>query len=148
MSSPSNTPLAVVLTALPVEYAAVRSFLKNITEDNHPEGTVYERGLFSHNGKEWEVVIVEIGAGNVRAAVEAERALNFYTPEKLFSSESQEASKTLLLATLSLARRSTAMNRARQNQVLNSCHAPMLAARPTAWNREQRLKRASPTGML
>lgn len=81
MSAPGKTPRAVVVTALPVEYAAVRSFLKNVAEDNHPEGTIYERGLFSHNGKEWEVVIVEIGAGNVRAAMEAERALNFYTPE-------------------------------------------------------------------
>jgi len=81
MSTLINAPRAVILTALPVEYAAVKGLLKDLSEENHPEGTVYERGSFSHNGKEWDVAIVEIGAGNVRAAVEAERALNFYTPE-------------------------------------------------------------------
>jgi nucleoside phosphorylase len=79
---PHENLRAVILTALPVEFKAVRSFLTNIQEQVHPEtSTVYDQGTFSANGKSWEIGIAEIGAGNAGAAVEAERAIAFFKPQ-------------------------------------------------------------------
>jgi nucleoside phosphorylase len=79
---PHENLRAVILTALPVEFNAVRSFLTNIQEQVHPEtSTVYDQGTFSANGKSWEIGIAEIGAGNAGAAVEAERAIAFFKPQ-------------------------------------------------------------------
>ena len=79
-----NTPCAVILTAIPVEYIAVRTHLTNLQEEMHPQGTIYERGKFTANGKTWEVGIVEVGAGNSSAAVEAERAIAYFNPRVIF----------------------------------------------------------------
>ena len=68
---------AVILTALPVEYLAVRAHLQALREEVHAQGTIYERGTFGA----WEVGIVEIGAGNVGAALEAERAVAHFKPD-------------------------------------------------------------------
>jgi hypothetical protein len=56
-------PCAVILTAIPVEYMALRTHLVDLKEEMHPQGTIYERGKFVANGKSWEVGIVEVGAG-------------------------------------------------------------------------------------
>ena len=77
-------PLAVILTALPVEYLAVRSHLVDLREEMHPQGTIYERGTFAANGQTWDVGIAEVGAGNAGAAVEAERAIAYFKPNVLF----------------------------------------------------------------
>jgi len=69
-------PRAVILTALRVEYLAVRAHLADLREEVHPQGTIYERGQFARNGAVWDVGIVEIGAGNLGAALEAERAIS------------------------------------------------------------------------
>lgn len=71
---------AVILTALPVEYKAVRASLTNLQEETHPQGTVYEKGEFSSTTRSWEVGIVEIGEGNPTAAMEAERAIQHFKP--------------------------------------------------------------------
>src|SRR5579859_6000683 len=76
----AGLPRAAILTAIPVEYQAVRSYLTNIYEEHHPQGTIYERGTFSSSGQSWDVLIGEIGAGNPTAALEAERAINFFQP--------------------------------------------------------------------
>lgn len=70
---------AIVLTALSVEYNAVRSHLSNIDEVTH-KGTVYETGRVSSDKHSWEILIAEIGAGNVGAAFEAERAISYFEP--------------------------------------------------------------------
>jgi nucleoside phosphorylase len=75
-------PCAVILTALPVEYLAVRAHLIDLQEETHPQGTIYERGRFVvSEGQAWDVGIVEIGAGNVGASLEAERAIAYFIPE-------------------------------------------------------------------
>lgn len=70
---------AVILTALPVEFNAVRAHLTDHNEEVH-RGTVYETGIFSANGQVWVVGIAEIGAGNNSAAFEAERAITRFDP--------------------------------------------------------------------
>ncbi|MEG4326087.1 hypothetical protein QUA81_21515 [Microcoleus sp. F6_B4] len=77
-------PCAVILTSISVEYLAVRTHLADLGEEIHPQGTVYERGKFVANGKCWEVGIVEVGAGNAGAGIEAERAIAYFKPEILF----------------------------------------------------------------
>ncbi len=76
-------PCAVILTALPVEYLAVRAHLTALQEEIHPKGTIYERGRFESENQVWDVGIVEIGAGNVGAALEAERAIAHFSPDVL-----------------------------------------------------------------
>src|SRR5258708_20696670 len=72
---------AVILTANKVEYLAVRSYLENLHEEVHPQGTIYERGIFPLQRDIWEVVIGEIGLGGATGALETERILSFYQPE-------------------------------------------------------------------
>lgn len=73
-------PTAVILTALPVEYQAVRVHLLDPHEETHQKGTVYERGKFLSATCLWDVGIVEIGQGNPAAAMEAERAIQYFKP--------------------------------------------------------------------
>ncbi len=75
-----NSSCAVILTAIPVEYIAVRAHLTELQEEMHPQGTIYERGKFAASGQVWEVGIVEVGAGNSATAVEAERAIAYFKP--------------------------------------------------------------------
>jgi nucleoside phosphorylase len=74
-------PCAVILTALLVERRAVRDHLSDLQEDVHPQGTIYERGKFASPTGMWDVGIVEIGAGNPSAAMEAERAIAHLKPD-------------------------------------------------------------------
>jgi len=74
-------PRAVILTAIPVEYMAVRAYLTELQEKVHPRGTIYEQGTFSANEQVWDVGIVEIGAGDSGAAAQAERAIAFFNPQ-------------------------------------------------------------------
>jgi nucleoside phosphorylase len=73
-------PRAVIITALPIEYLAVRDRLTNLQERIHPNGTIYELGEFVAGDRTWHVGIVEIGAGNADAALEAERAIAYFNP--------------------------------------------------------------------
>lgn len=72
---------AVLLTSLRVEFLAARKHLQNLREMVHPSGSVYEQGTFAGEAARWEVSLVEVGAGNSRAAMEAERAIQFLAPE-------------------------------------------------------------------
>ncbi len=76
----SHNPVAVIITALPEEYVAVRAHLADLREDTHPQGTAYERGFFSTGKGAWEIGIAEIGPGNDGAAIEAERAIRYFNP--------------------------------------------------------------------
>lgn len=72
--------VAVVLTALPVEYQAVRAHLSDIREVVHDRGTVYEEGTFASDGTKWRVAIVETGVGNNAAAAATERMIETFHP--------------------------------------------------------------------
>jgi nucleoside phosphorylase len=77
-------PCVVILTALRVEYMAVRKHLTSLKEDLHPKWTVYERGLFTASTQVWDVVIAEIGEGNSGVATEVERAISYFDPTMIF----------------------------------------------------------------
>lgn len=74
-------PCAVILTALLVERRAVRVHLSDLQEEVHPHGTIYDWGKFASPTGMWDVGIVEIGAGNPSAAMEAERAITRFKPD-------------------------------------------------------------------
>jgi nucleoside phosphorylase len=81
---PAQTPQAlraVILTALPVEYLAVRAHLTGLQDEVHPAGTIYERGRFAAPGRDWDVLVAEVGAHNDTAAFEAERAIQHFSPQ-------------------------------------------------------------------
>lgn len=71
----------VIMTALDVEYAAVRTLLHNVDELLHPSGTVYERGLFESDGCIWSVALAQTGTGNAISAIETARALDAFRPD-------------------------------------------------------------------
>jgi nucleoside phosphorylase len=71
---------AVILTAIPVEYQAVRGYLTNLQLDRHEKGNIYEWGTFIAGNQPWNVGIVEVGAGNVPTAVQTERAISHFKP--------------------------------------------------------------------
>jgi nucleoside phosphorylase len=73
------------VTALQLEFDAVKSYLTNIKPVMHPEtGTYYGKGVFTENGIPCDVFIVEAGAGNSRAAEETGRAIYFCKPDYVF----------------------------------------------------------------
>ena len=76
-----NSPVAVILTAIPLEYKAVRAYLNEVIEMIHPKGNVYEKGLFKGDYHDWQIGIAEVGAGNNTCALQTERAINYFNPE-------------------------------------------------------------------
>ncbi|GCE27579.1 nucleosidase [Dictyobacter alpinus] len=72
---------AVILTAIPLEYQAIRAHLKDLQEEIHPEGTLYERGVFLASNRRWEVGIAETRKGSANAAFEAGRAIDYFKPQ-------------------------------------------------------------------
>jgi nucleoside phosphorylase/transcription elongation GreA/GreB family factor len=75
---------AVILTALGLEYSAIRHYINNPSRLVHPDGSIYERGDILLNNVNWEVYLVETGAYNVSAAKETERALSIFKPNVVF----------------------------------------------------------------
>jgi nucleoside phosphorylase len=74
----------LILTALSLEYQAVITYLSATQEIIHPQGTIYSLGSFSGQNSTWKVAVAEIGMGGPSAALETERAINFFSPEILF----------------------------------------------------------------
>jgi nucleoside phosphorylase len=72
--------LAVIVTALPIERTAVADHLQNVREEL-VEGSVYRRGTFDERSEAWDIIVAEIGPGNVVASAEAERVISHYSPE-------------------------------------------------------------------
>lgn len=79
MKAPART--VVILTALELEYAAVRTRLKHWQHWPHDAGTLFELGELP--GTDWSVAIARTGEGNIDAAVLTERAIAEFRPKAL-----------------------------------------------------------------
>ncbi|MFJ5557916.1 SAV_2336 N-terminal domain-related protein [Streptomyces sp. NPDC093250] len=78
---PTSTPTIAVLTALPVEYDAVRAYLVDTEALVHDDGTWVERGRL--DGTAWSVAIAEVGEGTVNAAALTTQIVGWLRPEVL-----------------------------------------------------------------
>lgn len=76
----SDRPI-VILTALDLEYQAVRNNLVDVKLHRHPQGTRFEVGRAANGG--CRVALGQVGPGNQSAAVLAERAINEFAPAAL-----------------------------------------------------------------
>ncbi|WP_193318023.1 MULTISPECIES: phosphorylase family protein [Streptomyces] len=74
-------PTVVILSALPVEYDAVRRHMKGVREVELPQGTLLEVGGVV--GVDWRVALVETGPTNTRAALIAQHVIEHYAPQAL-----------------------------------------------------------------
>ncbi len=79
--SQAGAPCVLFVTALRLEYEAVRAHLTALREEVHPAGTVYECGRFEGGGSAWRAWIVEAGMGNTGTALEVERAIAHCRPD-------------------------------------------------------------------
>lgn len=82
MSVPETQPTVLVLTALPLEYAAIRARVAQRRERVHPDGTRVEEGQLP--GTSWHVAIAELGMGAERAAALTTQLINWLHPEAVF----------------------------------------------------------------
>jgi nucleoside phosphorylase len=70
-----------VLTALALEYAAVRSHLTEVVQRRTRSGTRYEAGLVHGEHLDWEVNLAEVDMGNSGAAAEVASAIETFSPQ-------------------------------------------------------------------
>lgn len=75
-----GTRAVLVLTALDLEYEAVRVHLTGLREHRHRQGTLFETGQLPGGG---EITITLTGEGNVGAAVLSERAMSMFGPQAM-----------------------------------------------------------------
>lgn len=71
-------PTAVILTALSLEYDAVRAHLTGVQERAHPGGTLAETGRLP--GSAWRIALVEIGEGARNAAALTQHVIDWLDP--------------------------------------------------------------------
>jgi nucleoside phosphorylase len=71
----------LVLTALDLEYQAVRGHLTGLRQRTHTAGTLFETGHLRGGGG--EITIALTGEGNAGAAVLAERAMSMFGPRAM-----------------------------------------------------------------
>jgi nucleoside phosphorylase len=70
----------IIFSALGAEYEAVRSHLTDVQEIRYYRGQVCEKGKFLSNDQSLEVNIVEVGKGNINAAIEIVLAIGHFNP--------------------------------------------------------------------
>ncbi|HET6842325.1 MAG TPA: 5'-methylthioadenosine/S-adenosylhomocysteine nucleosidase [Candidatus Angelobacter sp.] len=73
-----------MLTALPLEFDAVRQHLDNCSPVRHCSGTLYDEGTFAVGKINIPILLCQTGAGNTNAAIETERAVSFFHPTHVF----------------------------------------------------------------
>jgi adenosylhomocysteine nucleosidase len=71
---------AVVLTALGLEYEAVREFLDGVRPVPPLSGTQYETGSVTGEEWSWQVTIARIGEGSANTALHCERVIRAFQP--------------------------------------------------------------------
>ncbi|MFD0314767.1 phosphorylase family protein [Streptomyces flavalbus] len=79
--APYPTPTVVVLTALGLEFQAVREHLSDVEVREH-QHTLFDVGRVS--GLPWRVALAEIGEGTSGAATHTERAIARFRPAAVF----------------------------------------------------------------
>jgi len=78
-NEPNDAPIVVVLTALDLEFDAVRAQLVDLKTHTHPAGTVFEVG-WPISGANVRVALAVVGTGTAGAAVVAEQAIAEFAP--------------------------------------------------------------------
>ena len=73
----------LIVTALPLEMAAVRSFTKHVSSCQARDGSFYELGHFAGTSSDWLVVVGESGAGNHPASQSVTHACSQFGPFEL-----------------------------------------------------------------
>lgn len=73
------TVSAVILTALPLEFAAVINHLDEVNEERK-SGTIYTVGSFHGRQVDWRIAVAITEAGGGNAAAAAERAITHFGP--------------------------------------------------------------------
>jgi nucleoside phosphorylase len=77
-------PLALIITALTVEFKAVVAHLTNCFQDRDTHGTIYECGDFMGDpGWSWKVAVAQTGPGNIKAASVVHFGIDFLNPDVL-----------------------------------------------------------------
>lgn len=76
-----NSPQAVIITAIPIEFNSACEHLRDLKEVTSPKQAVYELGLFDGDENVWKVGVAEVGAGNTQCCIETERAIDFFNPQ-------------------------------------------------------------------
>ncbi|CAM5575422.1 5'-methylthioadenosine/S-adenosylhomocysteine nucleosidase OS=Streptomyces tendae OX=1932 GN=GUR47_13725 PE=4 SV=1 [Streptomyces tendae] len=79
MTMPDIQPTVLVLTALPLEYAAVRTRVEEREERVHRDGTRVEVGRLP--GTSWHVALAELGMGAERTAALTTQLIHWLRPE-------------------------------------------------------------------
>ncbi|MCW8120479.1 MULTISPECIES: 5'-methylthioadenosine/S-adenosylhomocysteine nucleosidase [Streptomyces violaceoruber group] len=79
MTMPDTQPTVLVLTALPLEYAAVRAHVEEREERVHRDGTRIEVGRLSSTS--WHVALAELGMGAERTAALTTQLIHWLRPE-------------------------------------------------------------------
>jgi adenosylhomocysteine nucleosidase len=77
----SHTGIVVILTALNVEYDAVRAHLIGLQARAHPAGTRFEIGTL--RGTWRRIALAITGTGSTSSAIIAERAISLFAPQAL-----------------------------------------------------------------
>ncbi|MDH5718754.1 MAG: 5'-methylthioadenosine/S-adenosylhomocysteine nucleosidase [Spirochaetia bacterium] len=81
----TNNNCILILTALEVERDAVIRNLNGVKLEKHPEvATDYFRGFFSSQSGNINVIVGRTDQTNIQAALETERALQYYKPSHAF----------------------------------------------------------------
>ena len=143
--SSSVLPRVVILTAVPVEYKAVREFLAQLTTEEHPLGKMYERGRFECAEGGWDVLLAEIGQGNANAALETQKMQSVISsPRSPFSLALLEESRMFNLATLLSQKKSTHTSLARMR--ISFSPDQQATAVPIDWSNAQGRKQITGIG--
>jgi nucleoside phosphorylase len=127
--------IVVVLTALDLEYQAVRRHLVEARTLSHPSGTLFEVGHI--NGTAGTVALAVTGEGNIGAAVLAERAVTMFRPAALLCVGVAGSLKhDIALGDVVVATKIYAMHGGR-------VQADGFLARPRAWQAPHKLEQAA-----
>lgn len=75
----------LILTALEVERLAIEQHLENKKPISHPTtGTFYTQGTYESKGETIEAIVGRTDQTNINAAIETERAIDYFNPEYAF----------------------------------------------------------------